>query len=245
MSIILLIVVSCMISIASKGMLVENQDQQRFRKLRTGYATSILLIVIITEVLWFLWIEDILQTYLLVVFIPMYIWALFYIVKMILLITSGFRSPLILLNLIDLVLFGSFFVTLAITYDFSKLIPDCIPPIVFLCYMIVKLIREILFAILANHSQESSPDSKVANVCRTIYMITFLLALTISDILYMTIEPYQLSKGTILFLPLMIFFVIAFFVVLSATLIAEHSSLSDVPPAKLIKLSTEEWSSRE
>ena len=42
-------------------------------------------------------------------------------------------------------------------------------------------------------------------MCRTIYMITFLLALTISDILYMTIEPYQLSKGTILFLPLMIF----------------------------------------
>ena len=81
-------VVSCMISIASKGMLVENQDQQRFRKLRTGYATSILLIVIITEVLWFLWIEDILQTYLLVVFIPMYIWALFYIVKMILLYKS-------------------------------------------------------------------------------------------------------------------------------------------------------------
>lgn len=88
MSIILLIVVSCMISIASKGMLVENQDQQRFRKLRTGYATSILLIAIITEVLWFLWIEDILQTYLLVVFIPMYIWALFYIVKMILLYKS-------------------------------------------------------------------------------------------------------------------------------------------------------------
>ena len=88
MSIILLIVVSCMISIASRGMLVENQDQQRFRKLRTGYATSILLIAIITEVLWFLWIEDILQTYLLVVFIPMYIWALFYIVKMILLYKS-------------------------------------------------------------------------------------------------------------------------------------------------------------
>ena len=77
-----------MISIASKGMLVENQDQQRFRKLRTGYSTSILLIAIITEVLWFLWIEDILQTYLLVVFIPMYIWALFYIVKMILLYKS-------------------------------------------------------------------------------------------------------------------------------------------------------------
>ena len=85
MSIILLIVVSCMISIASKGMLVENQEQKRFRKLRTGYATSILLIAIITEILWFLWMEDILETYLLVVFIPMYIWALFYIVKMILL----------------------------------------------------------------------------------------------------------------------------------------------------------------
>ena len=41
-------------------------------------------------------------------------------------------------------------------------------------------------------------------------MITLLLALTTSDILYMTIEPYQLSKGTILFLPLMIFVTIPY-----------------------------------
>lgn len=92
LSILLLIIVSCIISIASKGMLIENQEQQRYRKLRTGYATSILVIVIIIEVLWFLWIEDILQTYLLVVFIPMYIWAVFYIVKMVILYLPSMRD---------------------------------------------------------------------------------------------------------------------------------------------------------
>lgn len=84
-SILLLMFFSCFIIISSEGMLKEEEEQRHYRRLRTGYAITSLVVAILVELLGLLWLEGVMNTYVIIVLIPYYIWTLFYITKLILL----------------------------------------------------------------------------------------------------------------------------------------------------------------
>lgn len=84
-SIVFLIILSIFILISSEGMVKEDEQQRYYRKLRTGYAISSLFVAVLVEILSILWLEGILNTFVIIVLIPYYIWTLFYISKLVIL----------------------------------------------------------------------------------------------------------------------------------------------------------------
>ena len=84
-SLLLLMCFSCLTIISSEGMLKEEEEQRHYRRLRTGYAITSLVVAILVELLGLLWLEGVMNTYVIIVLIPYYMWTLFYITKLILL----------------------------------------------------------------------------------------------------------------------------------------------------------------
>ena len=66
----------------------EDEQQRYYRKLRTGYAVSSLLVAVLVEILSILWLEGILNTFVIIVLIPYYCWTLFYISKLVILYST-------------------------------------------------------------------------------------------------------------------------------------------------------------
>lgn len=86
-SIVFLIILSLFILISSEGMVKEDDQQRYYRRLRTGYAISSLFVAVLVEILSILWLEGILNTFVIVVLTPYYLWTLFYISKLVILYT--------------------------------------------------------------------------------------------------------------------------------------------------------------
>lgn len=87
-SIVFLVILSIFIIISSEGMVKEDEQQRYYRKLRTGYAVSSLLVAVLVEILSILWLEGILNTFVIIVLIPYYCWTLFYISKLVILYST-------------------------------------------------------------------------------------------------------------------------------------------------------------
>lgn len=87
-SIVFLVILTIFIIISSEGMVKEDEQQRYYRKLRTGYAISTLLVAVLVEILSILWLEGILNTFVIIVLTPYYCWTLFYISKLVILYSS-------------------------------------------------------------------------------------------------------------------------------------------------------------
>ena len=119
------------------------EDRQRIWTMSTLYVS-----VILFEVLWVLWLDNIRDIQLLVVVSPLCIWGICHMGELVILLfkSSNPRGDdyTTRSTLIDLLFVITLLITAAITYDYVNLIPNYTPPIILLFYIVFKLIFEVV-----------------------------------------------------------------------------------------------------